>query len=415
MGKRELLLIGVFLVLGMGVYQMTAPPAKPGQEGFSFGKLFSHIRAEIQGEDARAPVDRKAQQAVDAGITRLTLPDFRGMLTVTGEDRADVAAELTGLMSGIDETVAKTRAAATHLTLEPSDDEITVKISRPDETPRLRNAELRLRVPARLAVSLEFRGEAELRGVAEVKFHAARGRTNVRDVGAIRGDYANGELEILAVGEIELKTQRTQVRIDGVKKTLTLESEHGEVRIQRVAGAATLDLDRVECEADAIKGKTTIRVEHGNLTLRGISAATEVTGDGAGLDLMMASAVPLTATTSNDELMVELPKGGVTLDVLAQHGRVRVPDRGLKVEENEEEGERRLNANLRGGGPTLRLRNEHADIVIREGGMMDSDTETSERPDHSRHPTPSPSPAPEPVEPPKPPAPPPPPPRAPRP
>ncbi len=36
MGKRELLLIGVFLVLGMGVYQMTAPPPKPGQEGFSF-------------------------------------------------------------------------------------------------------------------------------------------------------------------------------------------------------------------------------------------------------------------------------------------------------------------------------------------------------------------------------------------
>ena len=159
------------------------------------------------------------------------------------------------MMAGIDETVAKTRAAGTHLTLEPSDDEITIKISRPDETPRLRNAELRLRVPARLAVTLEFRGEADLRGVAEVKFQAARGRTNVREVGAIRGEYVNGELEVLAVGEIDLKTQRTQVRIDGVKKTLVLESEHGEVRIQRVAGAAKLQLDRVECEADAILGR----------------------------------------------------------------------------------------------------------------------------------------------------------------
>jgi hypothetical protein len=198
-----------------------------------------------------------------------------------------------------------------------------------------------------------------------------------------------------------------------VKKTLTLESEHGEVRIQRVAGAATIDLDRVECEADAIKGKTTVRMEHGNLTLRGISAATEVTGDGSGLELMMASAVPLTATTSNDELMVELPKGGVTFDVQVQHGRLRVPDRELRVEENDEDGERRLNADLRGGGPTIRLRNEHADIVIREGGMMDSDTDASERSDHPEppKPAPAPEPAPEPLEPPKPPAPP----RAPRP
>ena len=154
MGKRELLLIGVFLVLGMGVYQMTAPPPKPGQEGFSFSRFFSHIRAEIQGEDARARVDRKAQQAVGASVTRLTLPDFRGMLTLVGEDRADIEAELHGEMAGLDDAVAKTRAAATLLTLESDDEEITVKIARPDETPRLRNAELRLHVPARLAVTL---------------------------------------------------------------------------------------------------------------------------------------------------------------------------------------------------------------------------------------------------------------------
>ncbi len=346
MGKRELLLIGVFLVLGMGVYQMTAPPPKPGQEGFSFGQLFSHIRAEIQGEDARARVDRKAQQAVGASVTRLILPEFRGMLTLVGEDRDDVEVELHGMMAGIDETVAKTRAAATLLTLEPDGEEITVKISRPDETPRLRNAELRLRVPTRLAVTLEYRGEADLRGVAELKFQSTRGRTNVRDVGAVRGEYVNGELEVLGAVEIDLKTQRTQVRIDGVKKTLALEAEHGEVRIQRVAGAMKLDLDRVECEVDAVKGETTVRMEHGSLTQRGISAAAEITGDGSELELIMASAVPLSATTRGEQLMVELPKGGVTLDALTQHGRLSLPDRSL-------EGERRRTT-TRSGAATRR-------------------------------------------------------------
>lgn len=410
MGKRELLLIGVFLVLGMGVYQMTAPPPKPGQEGFSFGRLFSHIRAEIQGEDARAPVDRKAQRPVDASVARLTLPEFRGMLTLIGEDRADIDVELQGVMPGLDDTVAKARADATQMTLEPDGDEITIKITRPEETPRLRNAELRLRVPARLAVTLEYRGEADLRGVAELKFQAARGRTNVRDIGAIRGEYVNGELEVLGAGEIDLKTQRTQVRIDGVKKTLALDSEHGEVRIQRVGGALKLDLDRVECEADEVKGETTVRMEHGNLTLRGIIAPAEITGDGSSLDLIMASAVPLSATTSAGELTVELPRsGGVTLDAVTQHGRLRLPDRARDVTKGDDE--ERSDAKIRGGGPTLRLRNEHADIVVRDGGAMESDSEAGED-EHARpHKAPRTL---ESLEPPRPPAPPPPPPGPPR-
>jgi hypothetical protein len=404
MGKRELLLIGVFLVVGMGVYQMTAPPPKPGQEGFSLSRIFSHIRAEIQGEDAKATVERKAEAAAGADVTRLTLLDYRGMLTLVGEDRADVAVELTGVMVGIDDTVAKTRAAETHLTLEPSDDELILKITRPNETPRLRNADLRLRVPKHLAVTLEFRGESDLRGVAEVKFQAARGRTTVREVGLIRGEYVNGELEVLAVGEIDLKTQRTQVRIDGVKKTLALEAQHGEVRIHRIGGTVKLQLDRVECETDKILGETTVRMEHGNLTMRGIVAATEITGDGSGVDLSMASAVALSVTTNNDELMVELPKGGVTLDVIAEWGRVRLSNRDTRVQESE--GEQRLNTEIAGGGPTLRLRNEHADIVIREGGMMD--TEAGERKDapHAPHAPPAPPAPPAPVEAPKPPAPP---------
>jgi hypothetical protein len=400
MGKRELLLIGVFLVLGMGVYQMTAPPPKPGQEGFSFGRLFSHIRAEIQGEDARAPVDRKAQRAVGASVTRLTLPEFRGMLTLVGEDREDIDVELRGVMAGLDDKVATARADATQLTLEPGDDEITIKISRSEETPRMRNAELRLRVPARLAVTLEYRGEADLRGVAEVKFQAARGRTNIRDVGAIRGEYVNGELEVLGVGEIDLKTQRTQVRIDGVKRTLALEAEHGEVRIQRIAGAMKLDLDRVECEVDAVKGETKVRMEHGNLTMRGINAAVEINGDGAGLELIMASAVPLSATTMGDQLMVELPKGGVTLDAVVQHGRLLLPDRTLEVKEGDDE--QRSDAKIRGGGPTVRLRNEHSDIKVRDGAMMEHET-AAPGSEHPRHPAPPP--APEPLEPPKPPPP----------
>jgi hypothetical protein len=97
---------------------------------------------------------------------------------------------------------------------------------------------------------------------------------------------------------------------------------------------------------------------------------------------------------------VELPKSGVTLDAVTQHGRLRLPDRTLDVKEGDDE--QRSDAKIRGGGPTLRLRNEHADIVVRDA-MMEHDTDAAE---HPAPPVPPPAPAPEPLEPPKPPPPP---------
>ena len=53
MGKRELLLIAVFVVVGTGVYQMTAP-ARPGVSGFSLSRLLEHVRSEIARAGRRA-------------------------------------------------------------------------------------------------------------------------------------------------------------------------------------------------------------------------------------------------------------------------------------------------------------------------------------------------------------------------
>ena len=49
MGKRELLLIGGFVLFGMAVYAVTAPAAQPGQAQFSLSKVMEHIRREMRG------------------------------------------------------------------------------------------------------------------------------------------------------------------------------------------------------------------------------------------------------------------------------------------------------------------------------------------------------------------------------
>ena len=44
MGKRELLIIAAFVVIGTVVYQLTAPDPKPGEKAFSFSGLMSALR-----------------------------------------------------------------------------------------------------------------------------------------------------------------------------------------------------------------------------------------------------------------------------------------------------------------------------------------------------------------------------------
>jgi hypothetical protein len=374
MGKRELLLIGVFLFIGIGVYQVTAPAPKPGEQGFSIGRLFNAIKTEVHGENAEARVTRQAQQALEPAVTSLLVPDFRGVVIVIGEPRTDVTAELQASAFGLDDETAQTRAKAIALSLETAGAQMTVGIARPTEGRRARTTELKLRVPARLACSLEFRGEAEVRGVAEVRLLAARGKALIRDVGLVHGEMSNGEMEVFNAREVELKTQRSQVRIDRVEKSLALEAVHGQVRVQRVGGDATLRFERLSAEAEAIAGHVTVQAEYGDFKLRDIVAPVEITGDRTGLELIMRDAVAVSASTRGDGLMVELPKEGVTLDAMAEDGRVRMPDRDVAVKSGDRKEQ--VTMNIRGGGPTVRLRNEHADIVIRNGGDV---RDTAER------------------------------------
>jgi hypothetical protein len=369
MGKRELLLIGAFLLLGMGVYHVTAPPPKPGQEGLSIGRLLRHIRSEIQGENAEAHVIRNSRQEVDPEISRLVLIDHRGSLKLIGEDRADITAELTATAFGLDDSTAHQRATEIQLKFEPDGEEMKVRATRPSESRRSRMAVLTLRVPARLACSLEFRGEAEVNNVAEVKLLTARGKALIRDVPVVEGELTNGALEITHARVVDVKTERAEVRIEKVAETLTLEAVRGSVRLRHIGGKTTLKLERVDAEAEALVGEANIHAASGSLTMRGIAAPVEISGESVSLELTMAAAVPISASTSGEELQVELPPSGVTLDALAEDGRVRLPQGVVPAKEEAEdqggEGGRHVKTDIHGGGPTLRLRNEHADIVIR--------------------------------------------------
>ena len=52
MGKRELILIVVFVMLGATVYQFTAPPPAPGERSFSLSGIIDEMRLEVRGNRA---------------------------------------------------------------------------------------------------------------------------------------------------------------------------------------------------------------------------------------------------------------------------------------------------------------------------------------------------------------------------
>ena len=104
MGKRELVLISVFVVLGICVYQVTAPPPPPGSEGISLSGIFRNMKRGVQGARESATADSQQTAPVDAAVKELRVNISRSSdVTVTGEDRSDVAAELHATARGYDQ------------------------------------------------------------------------------------------------------------------------------------------------------------------------------------------------------------------------------------------------------------------------------------------------------------------------
>src|SRR5690242_2847991 len=95
MGKRELLLIAAFVVVGAIVYQFTAPPPAEGERSFQPGQLIEHVRRAIAGNRASAELVTRSSYPVHADVSELRFDQLRSAsLTVIGEARSDIDAEL---------------------------------------------------------------------------------------------------------------------------------------------------------------------------------------------------------------------------------------------------------------------------------------------------------------------------------
>ncbi len=413
MGKRELLLLLAFLAFGAIVYQATAPAPDPKKEGFSFSRFVGQMKAEIKGEQAETVVERTNSADAPSGEGRLVVPEFRGTISILGEDRGDLAAQLKATVYGMDDDQAKERARDLTIAFNERGDDVDVEITMPHDMRRRPLLELTLRVPKHLGVTLELRGgQADIRRVGQIRLQNARGKVTMAEVGDVDGGLDMGTIEIVHARNTDLKLRRTKAQLEEIAGELKLEAGYGELRIQQLHGPAELTLERLDCEIDSLHGPMRIHPDRVHLSVRNVAAPLIVKGQHTEVIATLLAAEDVSIETTDEQIDFRAPKQGVTIDASTENGQIRVADSGDQIEEHDSgraddveqpeqpergrqpppppdahagrrQGEPNLSRSerrrgdrheshtqhtrikLHGGGPTIMLRNTRGDIVIR--------------------------------------------------
>jgi hypothetical protein len=283
MGKRELLIAAIFLVVGLGVYQLTAPPSDATRSvGSAIGDVMNEIRREIRGEPGRAETTFSARREIPETINEIRLDFPIGTVSIVGEDRDDIDAEMQVRSTGYDNAAAEQLAKASHLVFDEAGALLIITGEFPEEgrqTPALR-----LKIPSRLGVRIDEKQSAlEISNVTSVVIGSARGRSTIERVaGNVHVTQRGSEIVISDVGALKLSTfSGVEARISNVRGDATFELQSGQLRAEDLRGALEVESRNAEMlfeKLDALKGPVRINANLGELVLNGLAAETRIDG-----------------------------------------------------------------------------------------------------------------------------------------
>ena len=373
MGKRELLLIVAFVIVGAVVYQATAPPPGPNERSFSFSRIIEHVKREMRGNRAKAETTTETTVEVEATTSEIRVTGLYTEVNITGENRADVQARFHVSSNGVDEAEAKRLAGDSQVLIDRWGPVIRFASKYPVAGRQF--GTLTLVVPKRLLIRVDQGSpRMSIQHVGSVEMPSSRtGETTIKHVsGRLTMEHRAGRLIIEDVGTLKLNARSGEVSVTHVKGEASLSMQSGELTATSIGGpievesqGASVALRKLE---DA-RGPLRVNASGGSLTLDGLSSEARIDGRNVELDVTMAKAAPVTISNEGDE-PIELtpPSGGFVLDAVVSHGRLSLPDdfdRQVKVVTAEKDSEQRASGAVRGGGPTITLRANRGDIRIR--------------------------------------------------
>jgi hypothetical protein len=367
MGKRELLLIGAFVILGSAIYWATAPPPPPGERGFSLSTIIDHVRREIRGNPATAELTTTTVLPKTPELTEVRFEIGAAPLTIVGETRNDISCELSIWSNGPDEAEAKRWAAETKLRVSDLGTSLVIGIDYPQ--PGTQRASLSVRLPNSLAARVQpSRGKIAITNLASLELAEARGQVTIGEIkDRLAITHRGGELKIDSVGSLKLSTRGSIVQLKNVTGEAVIQTNAGEVRATALSGPIDIESNNTKVtleDLSTVRKPIRINAIGGEVLLTGVSSETRIDGRKTRITLAIGQPAPVAIYNDDEEpIRVTLaPSGGFQLDALASDSTITLPDGLLEVKSSGDE--QRASGAVRGGGPTLTLRSSRGRIDI---------------------------------------------------
>jgi Putative adhesin len=365
MGKRELLLISGFAVVGLLVYQLTMPAT--ADTGGGFAAWWARVRSHVGQNRVEQHYERKEEVAVPAAVRTVAMQLDRASVTILGEPRDTIAIDLSGTVYAADERMAT--ALAEQITLAVTTDGPVMKVAttlpKRDEVARRPRVQLTVRVPARLGIEVRLGGgELDVTNVDSVQVVRASGRIRIASIaGAVTGEMGPGEIEIDRAGSLAIETRSSQVRIADVAGSFEVEARRGDFRARGIGGPAHLEGRDLEAELEDLAGPLHLTGSGGEVRVRDVRGPITAETERTTLKLTPGTAVEISARTEHDAIELTLPSSGILLDAQATDGDIRAPDGLIAVQRSGDDAT--ASGPLRGGGPRVLLRTSRGDITVR--------------------------------------------------
>ena len=369
MGKRELLLIAAFVVVGAIVYQFTAPPPAPGERNFAPGQVLDHIRRAMRGNRASAELTTKSNYLVAADVSELRFADLKSTnVTIIGEERADIDAELRVQSNAFDDEEAQRTAKESVLKLDRAGERMVFTVSYP--VAGSQRGWITMKVPKRLAVQLQGGGNTlAIDHVAAIELGGARGKVDITEIaGLVSGAHRGGDLHIVNAGAVKLTASGTDVEIERIRGAISLTMRGGDLKCRELGGPIDLDTNGTDIALDGLEktsGMVRVNAVGGSLEVKGMRTEGRFDVRGADVDVTVDRAAPLAIySEGGDPIEITPPAGGYQLDAVASDGTIDLPDETLQVTTTGTE--RRATGPINGGGPTITIRSRRGNITVRQ-------------------------------------------------
>ena len=370
MGKRELLLILAFAIVGVVVYQATAPAPGPNERQFSFSGIVEKVRREMRGNRARSELTTTATHELDPTVTELRVAGSYAEITITGERRETVEARLRVTSTGYDEAEARQLAQETRVKADRAGGALRLTSVYPE--PGRQQAFLTLLVPTRLAIRVSPGAQrTSVTGVASIEADV-RGESSLRNItGRATLTHRAGNVLIDNVAALKLNCRGSDATVTNVRGEASFTLQSGELNASAIGGPIEVDAQNTEValkKLEDARGPLRVNAVGGSVRLDGLTSEARIDGRNTEVDIEMAKAAAVSVyNEGNEPIEIVVPPGGFVLDAVVTLGRLTVSDdlhSQVKVPAAGDEKEQRANGAVRGGGPTITLRANRGDIRL---------------------------------------------------